>query len=73
MIGGNNLVSYIYRLIAYKDGSKRILAEYRGDTVGYYNFQIERVEIKTEKRERCSDGCGATDMSCGSDACTCDA
>ena len=64
---------HVYRLIAFKDSKKRILAEYRGDTEGYYNFQIERVEIKTEKRECCSDGCGTENMSYGSNACTCDA
>jgi len=50
---------HIYRLIAFKDGEKRILAEYRGDDAGLYNYKVERVEIKTEKR--CSD----TDMSGG--------
>ena len=67
MTGGNNLTNYIYRLIAYKDSSKCVLAEYRGDDTGLYNMQIERVEIKTEKR------CSNTGVSCGSESCTCDA
>lgn len=44
----------VYRLIAYKGGEKQILAEYRGDDTGLYNFQIERRE---ERREYSDKGC----------------
>jgi len=42
---------HIYRLIAYKDGRKVTLAEYRGDDTGLHGFEIERVERKSETRE----------------------
>ena len=44
------MTKHIYRFIAFKDGRKRILAEYRGDDAGLYYYQIERVEIRCEKR-----------------------
>lgn len=45
------MTHYIYRLIAYKDGRKVTLAEYRGDDEGLYYYQIERVEKQSETRE----------------------
>ena len=44
------MTKHIYRLIAFKDGRKLILAEYRGDDTGLYGYEVERVEIRCEKR-----------------------
>ena len=50
---------YIYRLIAYKDGEKIILAEYTEGDDGIYGFEIERV-----KGPCCSDDCCDGDDKC---------
>ena len=38
-------MNYIYKLVAYKDGKKTLLAEYRGDDTGLYRFEIEREPV----------------------------
>ena len=58
---------YIYRITAFKDGEKRILAEYRGDDTGMYRFELERVEKTVETKQCCND----ENMSCESKSCTC--
>jgi len=45
------MTKHIYRLIAFKDGRKLILAEYRGDDTGLYGYEVERVETRCEKQE----------------------
>jgi len=45
------MTRYIYRLTAFRDGRKVLLAEYRGDTEGMYGYRVERVEEKCERRE----------------------
>lgn len=55
---------YGYRLIAKKNGKKVILAEYRGDDAGLYDFNIER--FKTENGEDC---CGDEKVPCDEEKC----
>ena len=43
---------YIYRITAFKDGEKHILAEYRGDDTGMYRFELERMEKRSETRDK---------------------
>ena len=60
---------YIYRITAFKDGEKRILAEYRGDDTGLYRFELERTEKKVETRDK-KVSCGR-ETCCGAINCKC--
>lgn len=62
-----------YRLIAKKAGKKLILAEYRGDDYGLYDFNIERFEIKHSGDQCCGDEEMSSDgeACCGSTECNC--
>lgn len=58
---------YGYRLTAFRDGKKQILAEYRGDDTGLYRFEVERYEIKC-----CGDDCcGDEEVPCDGATCQC--
>ena len=48
-------MKYGYRLTAFRDGKKVILAEYRGDDTGLYRFEVERFEIKHFGDDCCGD------------------
>lgn len=56
---------YGYRLIAKKAGKRVVLAEYRGDDTGLYDFNVERFKLIDGE---C--GGGNTKVPCGGKPCT---